>query len=91
MPTRLRCPSAKNDYQREVGKMSFKEREPMGVHIAFSSAQLERLGVPEDMTESELGDLVDRAMLEDDSALREEVQQWIEDREIERQEERNNA
>lgn len=63
----------------------------MGVHIAFSAAQLERLGVPDDMTESELGDLVDRAMLEDDSALREEVQQWIEDREIERQEERNNA
>ena len=89
MPKQLRCPSHKNRYQKEVGKMAIKEREPMGAHIAFSAAQLDRLGVPEGMTEDELSECVDRALLADDTALHEEIQQWIEDMQIEQQEQRN--
>ncbi|HZL93590.1 MAG TPA: hypothetical protein VFB99_08100 [Vicinamibacterales bacterium] len=57
------------------------ERQPMGVHIALSAAQLEHAGVPIDMTEDELADCIDKALLEDDTALQQEIQQWIEDRE----------
>ena len=53
----------------------------MGVHVAFSSAQLKHLGVPKNMTEDDLAECLDRALLEDDSALQIEVQQWIEDQE----------
>lgn len=60
-----------------------KDREPMGLYIAMSGAQLEHAGVPEDMTPEELADCVDRALLEDDTALQWEIQQWIEDREHE--------
>ena len=59
------------------------DREPMGAYIAFSAAQLDRLGVPPEMTEDELAECVDRALLEDDTALQQEVQQWIEDHEDE--------
>jgi hypothetical protein len=53
----------------------------MGVHIALSAAQLESAGVPPEMTEDELSECVDRALLADDTALQQEIQQWIEDRE----------
>jgi hypothetical protein len=55
--------------------------EPMGVHIAFSAEQLNTMGVPDDMTEDELGDLVDTAFLTDYEALSIEIQQWIENKE----------
>jgi len=58
-----------------------KEREPMGAYIALSAAQLEHAGVPLDMTEDELAECIDKALLEDDTALQWEIQQWIEDRE----------
>lgn len=58
-----------------------KERMPMGAYVALSAAQLEHAGVPPEMTEDELGDCIDKALLADDTALQQEIQQWIEDRE----------
>ena len=60
-----------------------KDREPVGLYIAMSGAQLEHAGVPENMTPEELADCVDNALREDDTALQWEIQQWIEDREAE--------
>ena len=60
-----------------------KERQPMGAYVALSAAQLEHAGVPPEMTEAELGDVLDKALLADDTALQQEIQQWIEDREAE--------
>ena len=57
------------------------DREPMGAYVALSAAQLDHAGVPPEMTSDELAECIDRALLEDDSALQWEVQQWIEDRE----------
>jgi len=65
------------------------EREPMGAYIALSAAQLESAGVPEDMTSDELAECIDKALLEDDTALRWEIEQWIEDREREDDEARD--
>lgn len=59
--------------------------EPMGVYVAFSAEQLNTMGVPDDMTPDQLGDLLDTAMLTDYSALEIEIQQFIEDQENEQQ------
>lgn len=65
------------------------DREPMGVHIALSAAQLEHAGVPKNMTEDELAECIDKALLEDDTALQQEIQQWIEDRERDEEQDRD--
>jgi len=62
-------------------ELGIREREPMGVHIAFSGAQLDAMGVPEDMDENTLAELVDTAFLTDSTSLEQEIQQWIEDHE----------
>ena len=53
------------------------ERQPMAVTVAFSAAQLEHLGVPGDMTEDELAECLDEALLEDDGVLRMMIEEWI--------------
>jgi ADP-ribosylglycohydrolase len=58
------------------------ERAPMGVHIALSAAQLKSAGVPEWMTEDELAECVDDALLTDDSQLARAVADFIYERAI---------
>ena len=58
-----------------------KTREPMGLHIALSAAQLESAGIPEWMPAEIVEDCLDQALLSDDTAFQTEVNQWIEDHE----------
>ena len=57
------------------------ERAPMQATVAFSAWYLDQLGVPEDMTEDELSECLDKALLaEVFESLRWEIEQWAEDR-----------
>jgi hypothetical protein len=56
-----------------------KQREPMGLYVALSAAQLEWIGIPEWMPQDVVEECLDQALLTDTTAFQTEIHQWIED------------
>lgn len=57
-----------------------KERQPLGAHVALSVAQLEDAGIPEDVTEDELGEIIDDFLLSFSGEFAATVEEWLENR-----------
>jgi len=55
------------------------ERQPLGAHVALSVAQLEDAGIPEDMDEDTLGEIIDDFLLSFSREFQATVEQWLED------------
>jgi len=54
-------------------------KEPRGVEVAFSTAQLDDAGIPDSLDQYALMDIVDDFFLSHASELREHVRQWIDE------------
>jgi hypothetical protein len=59
------------------------KRLPMTIIIALSVEQMESAGIPEWMTEVDVAECLDSALLIDDSTLRAEVEDFVYNRETE--------
>lgn len=54
-------------------------KEPRGVEVAFSTAQLDDAGIPDSLDDFALSDIVDDFFLSHAIEFRESVRQWIDD------------